>query len=82
MLERPRGEQVIASPRAALVLEWSARAAIVAIFTVLAILNLGGIYHMIPLDSLERLLAVAARFANFMFLILVAATALTGCRRS
>src|SRR5438132_5264274 len=65
------------SLRAAFVLEWTARAAIVAMFTVLAVLNLAGIYHMIPLDSPERLLAVAARFANFMFLILVAATALT-----
>ncbi|MGY4506353.1 protein-S-isoprenylcysteine O-methyltransferase Ste14 [Bradyrhizobium sp. GM24.11] len=46
-------------------------------FTVLGILNLAGIYRMIPLDSMERLLGVAARFANFMFLILIAATALT-----
>jgi protein-S-isoprenylcysteine O-methyltransferase Ste14 len=77
MPERPPGEQVVDNPRAALALEWSARAAIVAMFTALAALNLAGIYHMIPLDSAERLLAVAARFANFMFLVLVAATALT-----
>lgn len=77
MTERPSGEQVIASSRAALVLEWGARATIVAIFTALAALNLAGVYHTTPLDSPEKLLAVAARFANFMFLILVAATALT-----
>jgi protein-S-isoprenylcysteine O-methyltransferase Ste14 len=77
MAERPDGEQVIASPRAALVLEWGARAAIVATFTAFAALSLAGIYHMIPPDSPEELLAVAAHFANFMFLILVAATALT-----
>ncbi|MBR1251473.1 isoprenylcysteine carboxylmethyltransferase family protein [Bradyrhizobium sp. AUGA SZCCT0169] len=77
MTERPSGEQVIVSSRAAFVLEWGARAAIVAIFTALAALNLAGIYHMAPLDGPEWLLAVAARFANFMFLILVAATALT-----
>lgn len=77
MTERPSGEQPIASPRAAFVLEWGARAAIVAMFTALAALNLAGVYHMAPLDSPEKLLAVAARLANFMFLILVAATALT-----
>ena len=77
MMERPRGEQVLANPRAAFVVEWAARAAIVAIFTALAALNLAGIYHITPLDSPERLLGVAARLANFMFLILVAATALT-----
>ena len=77
MRARPLGEQMVANPRVAVALEWAARAAIVAMFTVLAILNLAGIYHIIPLDSPERLLAVAARFANFMFLILVAATALT-----
>lgn len=77
MTELSSGEQVVANPRAAHVLEWSARAAIVAIFTALAALNLAGIYHMMPLDSPERLLAVTARLANFMFLILVAATALT-----
>jgi protein-S-isoprenylcysteine O-methyltransferase Ste14 len=76
-MERPRGEQVVVNPGAAFVIEWAARAAIVAIFTVLAALNLAAIYHMIPLDNLEGLLVVAARFANFMFLILVAATALT-----
>jgi len=77
MLERPRGEQAVANPRRALVLEWAARVTIVAVFTVLAVFNLAGIYHITPLDSPERLLAVAARLSNFMFLILVAATALT-----
>lgn len=77
MTELSSGEQVVANPRAAHAIEWVARATIVAIFTALAALNLAGIYHVGPLDSLERLLAVAARFANFMFLILVAATALT-----
>src|SRR5258708_24983029 len=67
----------LANPGAAFALEWAARAAIVAIFTALAALNLAGIYHITPLDRPERLLAAAARFANFMFLILVAATALT-----
>src|SRR6266446_313595 len=77
MLERPKGAQGVTNPPAVLMLEWAARASIVAVFTALAILNLGGIFHMAPLDSPEKLLAVAARLANFMFLILVAATALT-----
>ena len=77
MMERPRGERAVAIPGAANALEWAARAAIVAVFTALAILNLGGIFHTAPFDSGEKLLAVAARLANFMFLILVAATALT-----
>lgn len=57
--------------------EWAARVLIVAVFTALAILNLGAIYQFAPIDNLEKTLAVAARLANFMFLILVAATALT-----
>src|SRR3954452_24845042 len=69
MLQRPRGEQSAAKPRGEFVLEWSARAVIVAVFTALAVLNLAGIYHTITLDtpitldSPERLLAIAARFA-------------------
>ena len=77
MMERPHGERATANPGAAQALEWAARAAIVAVFTALAILNLGAIFHMAPFDGPEKLLAVAARLANFMFLILVAATALT-----
>ena len=73
MTERP----VAGRARAGRLLEWSARASIVAVFTALAVLNLAGIFSIAPIDSLERLLAVAARLANFMFLILVAATALT-----
>src|SRR5438067_1014450 len=72
MTELPRG-----NPHDALVLDWAARAAIVVVFTVLAVLNLAGIYHLIPFESFETMLAVAARLANVMFLILVAATALT-----
>jgi protein-S-isoprenylcysteine O-methyltransferase Ste14 len=71
--ERPSGGQ----GRAGHLLEWAARGLIVTVFTALAVLNLGGIYHFAPIDNLEKILAVAARLANFMFLILVAATALT-----
>jgi protein-S-isoprenylcysteine O-methyltransferase Ste14 len=67
----------MANPSSAIVLEWSARVAILATFTGLAIINLAGVYHTSALDTPERLLVVAAHVANFMFLILVAATALT-----
>jgi protein-S-isoprenylcysteine O-methyltransferase Ste14 len=77
MTERKRGEQMIANPRAAFVLEWGARAAIVVIFTAVAALNLAGVYQIAPLDRPEKLLMAAARLANFMFLILIAATVLT-----
>jgi protein-S-isoprenylcysteine O-methyltransferase Ste14 len=69
--------QVIARRGTALALEWGARITIVTVFMGLAVLNLAGLYHFGPVDGPERLLALAARLANFMFLILVAATALT-----
>jgi protein-S-isoprenylcysteine O-methyltransferase Ste14 len=59
------------------VVEWAARITIVAVFTAMAVLNLASIHQMIPIDGPEKLLAIAARLANSMFLILIAATALT-----
>lgn len=57
--------------------DWCARLSIVAVFFALAVLTLAGIYRAgLPAD-LERVLALAARLANVMFLMLVAATALT-----
>jgi protein-S-isoprenylcysteine O-methyltransferase Ste14 len=41
------------------------------------VLNIRGLYPLPPLDGPEKLLAVAARLANLLFLALVAATALT-----
>lgn len=64
-------------PRVGRVTELAARLAIVAVFTALAVLNLAGVLHAGPIDGPDKLLSVAARSANFMFLILVAATALT-----
>lgn len=75
------GEGVTELPSGALgsrfVLEWSARVVIVVVFTLLAMVNLAGIYHVVPIDSFERGLTAAARLANCMFLVLIAATALT-----
>jgi protein-S-isoprenylcysteine O-methyltransferase Ste14 len=76
--EEPRGEESAAvvsvvNPWA----DWVARAAIVVVFTALAILGVAGIQQLAPLDSVHKVLMVAARIANVMFLSLVAATALT-----
>ncbi|UVO39410.1 isoprenylcysteine carboxylmethyltransferase family protein [Bradyrhizobium arachidis] len=67
--------KLLTSP--AFLLEWSARISIVAVFAALAILNLVGLYHQLPIENGEKVLPAAARLANVMFLILVAATALT-----
>jgi protein-S-isoprenylcysteine O-methyltransferase Ste14 len=69
------GAQIVTG-RAAM-LEWVARVAILAVFTAVAAFNLAGIYRLILAHGAEELLAVAARFANVMFLVLIVATALT-----
>ena len=73
MTEFPSGGQL----RAAYLIEWAARITIVAVFTAIAVLNLAGIYQMTPIDGPEKLLAIAARLASCMFVVLIAATALT-----
>jgi len=73
MTEFPNGWQL----RAAHLIEWAARITIVVVFTAIAVLNLAAIHQMTPIDGPEKLLAIAARLANCMFLILIAATALT-----
>jgi protein-S-isoprenylcysteine O-methyltransferase Ste14 len=60
--------------------ELGARVAIVLVFTALAFFNLLGILHKLPIDSFHKVLGIAASFANFMFLALVAATVLTRLR--
>jgi protein-S-isoprenylcysteine O-methyltransferase Ste14 len=69
--------KVVARRGTAVALEWGGRIAIVAVFAGLAVLNLAALYHLGPVDGPEKLLGLAARLANLMFLILVAATALT-----
>jgi protein-S-isoprenylcysteine O-methyltransferase Ste14 len=58
-------------------LDWTARAAIVIIFTGFAFLGLSRIPALLPLDSLHKLLMLGAIIANVMFLSLVASTTLT-----
>ena len=62
--------QVIARHATAVALEWGARITIFAVFVFLAVVNLAGLYHLGPVDGPERLLAIAARLANFVFLTL------------
>jgi protein-S-isoprenylcysteine O-methyltransferase Ste14 len=63
--------------RSARVTELAARVAMVAIFTMIAAFNLVGLSYIIPINSLHRLLEAAACLSNVLFLVLVAATALT-----
>jgi protein-S-isoprenylcysteine O-methyltransferase Ste14 len=57
--------------------DWAARAAVVMVFTSLAVIGLAGIPHLLPPDSIHKLLLVAARIANVMFVGLIASTTLT-----
>jgi protein-S-isoprenylcysteine O-methyltransferase Ste14 len=72
----PRGEQSAESAVNPW-LDWAARAAIVMVFAALAFIGLSGIPQLLPLDSIHKLLMVAARIASVMFLTLIASTTLT-----
>jgi protein-S-isoprenylcysteine O-methyltransferase Ste14 len=71
------GERVVAELTINPWSDWAARAAIVMVFASLAFIGLAGIRHLLPLDSIHKLLLVAARIANVMFLTLIASTTLT-----
>ena len=58
-------------------LDWASRATIVVVFSALAFINLAGIPRQLPLDSIHKVLTLAAIIANVMFLSLIASTALT-----
>jgi protein-S-isoprenylcysteine O-methyltransferase Ste14 len=58
-------------------LDWSARATILVVFSAFAFFGLAGIPRQLPLDSVHKVLTVAAIIANVMFLSLIASTALT-----
>ena len=70
-------ESVVTEPTSNRWSDWAARAAIVVVFSALAFVGMAGISRLLPLDSVHKLLTVAASIANVMFLSLVAATALT-----
>src|SRR5438477_2339560 len=58
-------------------LDWTARAAVVVVFTALVVIGVAVIPRLLPLDSIHKLLMLAAGIANVLFLSLVAATAIT-----
>jgi len=58
-------------------LDWTARAAIMLVFTALVVIGVALIPRLLPLDSIHKLLMLAASIANILFLSLVAATAIT-----
>src|SRR5260370_6288240 len=58
-------------------LDLAARAAIVVVFTAVALLGHARIPGLLPLDSIQKLLMFGAIIANVMFLSLVASTTLT-----
>ena len=58
-------------------LDWTARVAVVVVFTALVVIGVAGIPRLFPLDSIHKLFMLAARIANVSFLSLVAATTIT-----
>jgi protein-S-isoprenylcysteine O-methyltransferase Ste14 len=58
-------------------LDWAARAAVVVVFIAFALIGVAGIPRQLPLDSVHKLLLVAASTANVLFVSLVAATTIT-----
>jgi protein-S-isoprenylcysteine O-methyltransferase Ste14 len=58
-------------------LDWTARAAVVVVFTAFVAMGVAGIPRLLPLDSIHKLLMLADSIANVSFLSLVAATTIT-----
>jgi protein-S-isoprenylcysteine O-methyltransferase Ste14 len=58
-------------------LDWTARAAVVVVFAALVVIGVAIMPRLLPLDSIHKLLMLAASIANVLFLSLVAATAIT-----
>jgi protein-S-isoprenylcysteine O-methyltransferase Ste14 len=73
----PRVEPVVTGPVSNRWSDRAAKAAVVIVFTAFAFGSLAGIPHLLPFDSIHKLLMVAARIANVMFLCLIASTTLT-----
>ena len=58
-------------------LDWTARAVVVVVFFAFVLMGIAGIPRLLPLDSIHKLLMIAASIANVSFLSLVAATTIT-----
>jgi len=73
----PTGKNRIADCGVNLWLDWASRAAIVILFGGFAFLGVAGFPRLLPLDSVHKLLVIAASIANILFVSLVAATTIT-----
>jgi len=73
----PTGKNGIADCGVDLWLDWTSRAAIVISYGGFALLGVASVPRLLPLDSIHKLLMIAARTANVLFLSLVAATTIT-----
>jgi protein-S-isoprenylcysteine O-methyltransferase Ste14 len=58
-------------------LDWTSRAAIVIIYGGFALIGIASVPRLLPLDSVHKLLMIAASIANVLFLSLVAKTTIT-----
>ncbi|MBR0697377.1 isoprenylcysteine carboxylmethyltransferase family protein [Bradyrhizobium lablabi] len=76
-LAQATGKDSMADCRANLWLDWASRAAIVVVYGGFALIGAASLPHLLPLDSVNKLLVIAASIANVLFLGLVALTAIT-----
>ena len=74
---RSHGEGMVAELTVNRWLDWAARAAVCIVFGGFVLVGIAGIPHLLPLDSFHKVLMIAARIANVLFLSLVAATTVT-----
>src|SRR5947208_16865001 len=58
-------------------LDWASRAAIVIVYGGFAFIGVAGVPRLLPLDSVHKLLMIAASIANILFVSLVVATTIT-----
>jgi protein-S-isoprenylcysteine O-methyltransferase Ste14 len=76
-VDAPTGKNRIADCGVNLWLDWASRAANVIVFGGFASIGVAGLPRLLPLDSILKLLMIAASIANILFLILVALTTIT-----
>ena len=73
----PTGKNRIANRGVNLGLDWTSRAAIVIIYGGFALIGVASLPRLLPLDSIHKLLMLAACIANVLFLSLIARTTIT-----
>src|SRR6476659_3026304 len=73
----PTGKNGIADCGVDLWLDWTSRAAVVVIYGGFALISVASVPRLLPLDSVHKLLMIAASIANVLFLGLVARTTIT-----